>query len=209
MIAKAKVVAWLLAAVNAWGASPIPIDERDTAADTRAAVASDMASVAYDSDEPSLYPREVAGRAHTALLETSIAALESRFRADIISGHCKSFECDPQRNAKTGKIEPMAVGLLQIHAGLFGIRLVGAKAVRCDRRGEDCLTAFDLARDEVAQIRVGLHLLRTQGLAGFTGEGTVEGPVSAARRQQADDWLAKHPAPATDAEVMAEGIAQR
>ena len=207
MSVSATMIAWFLLAINAWGSSPIPKAEQERVSQVRQRVAEAMFSVAYDPDEPSIYTRdERHGRAHMGILLVRIAALESGFDELLIAGKCKPHRCD------NGK----ATGMMQIHTGEWGIRLVGDKARRCEKKdffdqvavGTVCLQPKELVKDEETQIRMGLHILRTQGLSGYLGEGTEEGEVSALRRIPANRWMIEHPAPVTDSEVLSDYLAQ-
>lgn len=189
MTAFVKIVGWLLLAVQAWGA-PVRKDARAEADADRMQIALDIASVVYDPAEPPLY-RGPDGRARTGMLLASIGALETRFVERIVRGHCHPHECDGG----------LAVGLLQIHAGPFGIAYRGTGAMQCTAKSDECLSAADLARSVPDQVRMGLHILRTQGLSGFTGEGAEEGPAATARRAQAEGWVKAHPPPVLDGAV--------
>jgi hypothetical protein len=188
------VVAWLVVAIHAWGARPEPAAGTPARADLDAryeTIAAEIVAVAFDATEPPLYPGPQ-GRARTALLLASIDAHESRYEERIARGRCNRGECD----------SGLAVGAYQIHAGPYGIRLVGERAARCTANAPDCITAADLARDDVTQARVALHIIRTIGLGGFCGERLgVEGATSAARRGPADAWMRDNPPPA---EAVAE-----
>jgi hypothetical protein len=177
------IVAWLLLAINAWGAAPIPREEREQVAAYRRQVAEDVAAVAYDPNEPSFYSGPY-GRASTALTIVSIAALETRFVERIALGHCRPKECDH------GK----AVGLMQAHPGPHGMRLWRNEkpvAEQCGADSAECWDVQDLAQDPVEQIRAGLHILRVQGFGAFTRASDM--------RAQAVEWMGKHPPPVADA----------
>jgi hypothetical protein len=191
---RAKIVAWILLAVNAWGSSPVPAADRQRTGELRGNIAEDMVAVAFDEREPPLYKGPLA-RALTALTLTSIASLETRFDERVIRGDCKPWQCD-----HSGGVFH-AVGLMQVHPGPHGLRLIGTKAEQCRSDSDDCRTFEDLAQDEIGQIRSGLHILRTQGYGAFS--------PAAKAREQVSEWLVKHPVPVTDAQVLQEGIAER
>jgi hypothetical protein len=177
------IAAWLLVAITAWGAAPIPAAEAAHTAEVRRAIAEDFVAVAYATDEPPIYAGST-GRAVTALNLVSIAALESRFLERILLGHCHPGECDG------GK----AVGMMQVHPGPYGLHLSSdGKAAQCRATSLYCIDAQEIVADWTLQIRAGLHILRTQGWSAFS--------PSAAAREQAAEWLAKHPPPLNDAEV--------
>jgi hypothetical protein len=180
------IVAWLLLAINAWGASPIPAKERDQVAAYRQRAAEEFAAVAYDPDEPPLY-RGAYARALTALDTVSIASLESRIQERIARGDCRRWECD-----HNDKGSATAVGLMQAHPGEHGLRFLPAgKAERCGRDAADCWKIDELAASDREQIRAGVRILRTQGYGAFARSGDA--------RAQAVEWLAKHPPPVADA----------
>lgn len=186
MSAFAAVLAWILTAVQAWGANPIPMSERFIADEVRERVAESIVQVAYDADEPPVSSGPFA-RARTALLLTSIFALETRFVARVITGHCTKPECD----------NGSAWGLPQLHVGRFGFRLVGDGFAYCLRRSADCYSANELVDDWALQVKAGLHIYRTQGLRAYS-----TGPAATT---QAKTWMASHPPPVSDAEVMVLG----
>lgn len=182
-----ELVSWLLLAINAWGSSPVPASEREHVATVRQRVAESAAAVAYDVDEAPYYEGPN-GRAITAINLVSMASLETRFEERIILGHCRTWA--PLHECDSGK----ATGLLQVHLGNHGMRLIGGKEEQCARDAPDCLTKADLNGDETAQLRFGLHVLRTQGWKAW--------PKHLDARAQAAEWMRKHPPPLTDAQVM-------
>lgn len=190
------LVAWLLVAMHSWGAKPEPAEGSAARAllDERyEMLAADLVAVAFDPDEAPVYQGEGA-RERTVLLLASIAANESRYDAAIASGHCPVGKCD----------HGAATGLFQIHAGRYGVALIGGQASVCRERSDGCFTANMLARDPRLQVRVALHILRTQGLAGFCGERGGEGAHARARRVPAEAWYRDHPIEVNASELAAE-----
>jgi hypothetical protein len=179
-----QILSWLLRAIVSWSAI-VPASDLGRATEVRTQAAEDILLVAYDPLEPPFYTGPYA-RANTAILIASIAALESRFLERIIRGHCQPYECDGGH----------AVGLMQVHPGPYGIRLLSnGKAEQCRytslvRYDDSCLTIQELAQDEIGQIRAGLHILRTQGFRAFTRHEEM--------RRQANEWMQRHPPPVTD-----------
>jgi hypothetical protein len=189
MTAAALITAWLLVAIQAWGSAPIPPSQQPRVDEVRSRVADSIIAVAYDADEAPLYQGSH-GRARTALLLASIAALESRYAENVITGHCYEWQCDRHG----GVVQ--ATGLMQIHAGSYGIRLVGDRAALCGRAAVDCYTAFDLLDSLTVQVRVGVHIYRTNPRQFSTWASAVS---------QANGWCGAHAAPVTDDEVIGEG----
>lgn len=185
MTATSIIAAWLLAAINAWGASPIPQSELAHADEVRQRAADSIVTVAYDADEPPVY-QGPNGRGLTAVLLASLAGEESRFLERILTGHCIMPECDGGA----------ATGGMQVHLGRYGMRFLGPKETLCSKSDRDCYTKDDLINDWSLQFRTGVHVYRTQGPFAFT-------PWRKATAQ-AHDWVAKHPVPLSDAEVMEE-----
>jgi hypothetical protein len=187
MSAAAAVLAWVLLAVNSWGASPAPAGERTE--EVRQRAAESIFGVAYDADEPPLFQGNL-GRARTALLLVSLGGEESRFQEHILSGRCKPSECD----------HGLATGMLQVHLGPHGLRFLGDKASQCNAKAIDCWTKDDLVNDWSLQPRTALHVYRTQGPMAFTKW----------QRASADavKWYVQHPPPATDEMVMSGALIQ-
>jgi len=187
MSASAAILAWVLMAVNAWGAKPLPPEEQRVD-EVRQRAAESIYQVAYDADEAPIF-RGNYGRARTALWMVSNAGEESRFLERIITGRCRPGECD----------HGAATGMLQVHLGPFGMRLVGDREAWCGRRAVDCWTRDDLLNDWSLQVRAALHVYRTPG----------QSERAWTRWQKARDdaaaWYAKNPPPATD-EQVASGV---
>ncbi len=190
MTAYETMTAWILGAVQAWGASPVPIDERPRVDEIRQRVADDIAAVAYDADEPPVFQGEH-GRARTALLLVSLGGEETRFKEHILEGHCKLGECD----------HGFATGMLQVHLGPYGLRLLGPRAAQCGAKSVDCWTKDDLVNDWSMQVVTGLHVYRTQGPRAFTM--WQKASIDAA------SWYVKNPPPVADDDVMREKLATR
>jgi hypothetical protein len=188
----AAVVAWLLMAINAWGASPAPAGESTD--EVRQHAAESIVAVAYDAYEPPVY-QGAHGRARTAVLLASISGLESRFAENVIAGHCYSWQCDSHNGVA------QATGLMQVHAGRYGVRLVGDGAALCATFGADCYLAQELVANVSLQVRAGLHIYRTQGPRAYT--------TGLAAIRQANEWVATHAPPAADVDVMQEQLAER
>jgi hypothetical protein len=186
MSAAAFITAWLLTAISAWGAAPIPPSQQPRVDEVRSRVADSIIAVAYDADEAPLYQGSH-GRARTALLLASIEALESRFLERILSGHCIKPECDNGR-AWSG---------FQIHLGPYGLRFVsGGKAAQCLVKAPECFGAQELTDDWVLQARAGLAIYRTNPRQFSTWASAVS---------QSNTWYGAHAAPVTDDEVIGEG----
>lgn len=188
MSAAAAILAWVLKAVVAWGASPVPAEERARAEEVRQRVAESVYRVAYDDDEPPIY-RGAFGRARTALWMVSIGGEESRFLERILTGHCRPRECD----------HGVATGAMQVHLGPHGMQLLELTERLCGRADRDCYTRDDLFDDWSLQFRAAIHVYRTSG----------QGPMAWTRWQRASAdaaaWYARNPPPATD-EQVASGI---
>jgi hypothetical protein len=184
MSAGAAILAWVLLAVNNWGAKPLPPEEQRVD-EVRQRAAESIYQVAYDVDEAPVY-RGAYGRARTALLLTSIEGLETRFAEHILYGHCRPDECDSGH----------AVSGLQIHLGRYGIRLVDDKAAQCVTPMAKCYQAYELVDDWDLAHRVGLHIYRTNPRQYSTLLPAL---------RQANEWMAKNPPPATD-EQVANGV---
>jgi hypothetical protein len=185
MSSGAAILAWVLLAVNAWGAKPLPPEEQRVD-EVRQRAAESIYQVAYDADEQPIF-RGNYGRARTALWMVSTAGEESRFLERIINGHCRPGECD----------HGAATGMMQVHVGQFGMRLLGDKETLCGRKTVDCWTRDDLLNDWSLQVRTGLHAYRTQGPGAFTRWQRSSADAAA--------WYAKNPPPATD-EQVANGV---
>lgn len=179
MTALSQITAWLLLAIEAWAAVP----RQPNADEIHERVAEAIVAVAYDQAEPPVYQGDY-GRARTALLLASIAGLETRYLERVITGHCVPGECDNGH----------AFGMLQQHVGRFGVRLVGGRAALCFVAASDCYSAMELVDDLTLQVRVGLHVYRTQGVRAYT--------PGLKAQAQANLWIVAHAPPATDVEVM-------
>lgn len=188
-----QIVAWLVAALTHW--TPMPQGKLlDSVIEERLVVARALVDVAYDPAEPPLPMfRGSDARARTALLLGSIAAHESGLLPRLAQGQCLRGECDSGRS----------FGLAQTQLGDHGLALIpGAGYRRCDADTVGCLTPSELVGDVPAQLRVALHILRSDGLKSYTGESTsVDAPSARRREVAAELWSMRHPVPATDAQV--------
>lgn len=188
MTALAKLTAWVLMAINAWGAAPIPPSQVQRVAEVREHVADSLIAVAYDVDEPPIHPGPW-GRAKTVVLFTSIFALETGFVERNIVGHCIKPACD----------NGTSWGLAQMKVPPYGFRLVGTGFAYCFKRSADCWSVPELLDDWTLQVRSAFHMYRTLGPQQWT---TYPRAVA-----QAKEWLAKNPPPAEDSEAMRTQIA--
>lgn len=188
-----QIVAWLCAALTHW--TPMPQGKLlDAVVEERLVVARALVDVAYDPAEPPLSMFHGSdARARTALLLGSIAAHESGLLPRLADGKCLPTECDSGRST----------GLMQVQLGEHGLSLIpGGGYRRCDADTVSCLIAADLVGNVPAQIRVALHILRSDGLKSYTGEASsVDAPSARRREVAADLWAMRHPVPANDAEV--------
>jgi hypothetical protein len=182
MSAGAAILAWVLLAVNAWGARPIPPEERVGADEVRQRAAEAIVDVAYDVDEEPIFRGDY-GRARTALWMVSTGGEESRFLARILNGHCRPGECD----------RGLATGAMQVHLGPHGMRVLGDREAWCGSVADDCWTKADLVDDWSLQFRAGLHTYRTLGPRAFTRWQRASAEAAA--------WYARNPPPATDEQV--------
>jgi hypothetical protein len=184
---QSTLVAWLVAALAHWAPAP-PGILHDAVVEERTIVANALVAVAFDEAEPPL--AEFTGpdaRARTALLLGSIAAHESGLLPRLAAGRCLQGECD----------HGDSFGLTQVKLGPHGIALIpGAGYRRCAEDTVGCLTPAELAGDVPGQLRVALHLLRSDGLQSYTGEaGSDEAPAARRRRMSAELWALRHPPP--------------
>jgi hypothetical protein len=188
----AQVAAWILLALTHWVPAPKGA-QHDTFVEERSIVAAAVAGVAYDPAEPPIY-KGSDGRARTAALLASIASFESGLQPRLAQGLCKPGECD----------HGLATGLLQTHMGNYGLVLLPGAGFRyCNAPEPACVTADTLKGNEGLQFRVALHFLRMGGIGRYTGEGDANGPAARRRVDRAELWIARHPAPAGDAEPLA------
>lgn len=184
------ITVWLVAAINAW--APF---RAETSAAHRAAVAADVAAIAYDPAEPPLFAGPD-GRAKTALLIASVTFFESQYREDIDAGRCRKDECDRGR----------AFCMLQVQPGPGGLVLVGDEWDYADRvPGARALRGEDLVADRQLCVRAALHMMRASmrhvhSLGEYTGEGR-DGPRARWRLTYAKRWLERNPAPRVEAVV--------
>lgn len=187
MSASQTIGAWLLVAINSWGQAPIPPSQAAHVAEVHQRVAESVVAVAYDPDEAPISTGPIA-RARTALLLTSIFALETRFQERVITGHCIKPECD----------NGAAWGLPQLHVGRYGFRLAGDGFAYCFVRAADCYSVNELVDDWGLQVKAATHLYRTQGPRAW--------PTYPAAALQAKRWMEKNPPPVEDAQAMGRQV---
>lgn len=194
---QSQIAAWLLAALVHWTPSPRgPVG--DAVAQERVLVARSLVEIAYSPDEPPLpmFARANDARARTALLLGSIAAHESGLLPRLAAGRCLPGECDGGRS----------FGLGQTQLGPHGLALIpGGGYRRCDADTVACLTPAELVDDVPGQLRVALHILRSDGLRSYCGEiSSVDAPSARRREMSAQIWYERHPPPAIDLAAMAD-----
>lgn len=168
----------------------------DAVVEERLIVARALVDVVYDPVEPplSMFHGKDA-RARTALLLGSIAAHESGLLPRLAEGRCLPGECDSGRS----------FGLAQTQLGPHGLALIpGGGYRRCTDDTVGCLTPSDLVGNVPTQLRVALHILRSDGLKSYTGEASsVDAPSARRREVAAELWSMRHPVPAKDTDVVA------
>lgn len=191
-----SIAAWLLAALTHW--TPMPAGKlADSVNHEREVVAQALVEVAYDPAEPPLptFANGNDSRAQTALLLGSIAAHESGLLPRLARGECMPAECDHHAS----------FGLWQVKYGDHGLALIpGGGYRRCGRDTQGCYIPSLLIDDIPGQLRVALHVLRSDGLKSYTGEANSDtAPAARRRRLAAEMWAARHPPPLPDNSVMA------
>lgn len=171
-----SLAAWLLAAMVTWYPPTQQYKEPEAAANERyASIAKDMATVALDPNEPTVFDGPV-GRAQTALLLAAIASFESQYRRDVDLGEVKG---DHGRSWC----------ILQVQ--VFG-------------KTAENWTGEELVTDRKRCIRVALHRMRESfatckglklpyRLAGYTAGMCFEDPKAASRTTRALSWWKTHP----------------
>lgn len=191
---RVQLIAWLVAALTHW--TPMPAGKLlDAVIEERLVVARALVDVAYDPSEPPLDSfRGPDARAMTALLLGSIAAHESGLLPRLVDGRCLPGECD----------HGDSFGLMQIKLGPHGLALIpGGGYRRCESDTVACLIGADLAGNVIGQVRVALHILRSDGLKSYTGEsGSDDAPAARRRMMSAQLWADRHPVPVPDGRMV-------
>jgi hypothetical protein len=172
-----------------------PDEAMQLAINARFEVATEIAEVVYDETERPLYVGSM-GRAQTAALLATIAALETRLRPRIRMGNCRPDECD-HGEAST---------IFQLHSGKYGMRLTETGFRYCGAPSTECDGPAMLIAHEKLAVRYALRKLRVNGLSSYCGEG-FNGPVTKLRRDVAARWVTDRPPPMSDAEVARAEIA--
>lgn len=182
---------YLYAAMAAW----VPLGQHayyESEESTKAryeSIADDYAAVALDPDEPPLYKGdEDRARVQTALTLAAFGSYESFFNAEVDDGR------------KRGD-HGTAYCLMQVRP-IRGIFLDGTKygwAVHKtkewrEENADRILKGPDLLTDRKVCFTVALHMLRTDGIYGYTGEAKG-GKKAEARLNRAKRWLSEHPFP--------------
>jgi hypothetical protein len=185
------MVAWLAAALLHFTPQPETVARRVEVQ----GVAREMLATAFDDNEAPLYAGASA-RSHTALLEASVASLESQLRWDVQQGHCRKSECDGGDAVGFMQVQPGPTGLFLTDIGTWGY---------AKRDTQTVITAKDML-DPMTNLKVGLHFIRASlqdvgTLGEYTGEGK-DGPLAQHRKGQADRYWRSHPAPFKDEELF-------
>jgi len=191
MITAKALVAYLLPAMFSW----VPVsnhayyEKEDVTKARYESIATDIAGVALV--EKPLYVGDL-GQVKTALLMASIASFESNFTAQVDDG---------RRRGDHGT----AFCIMQVRPG-WGIFLNDSGYDFAVHRPKDWRDANqdiifkgeDLLKDRQKCLTVAVHMLRQDGISGYTGEGNTAGRVSTSRLNRAKSWLANHPFPKED-----------
>lgn len=150
-------------------------------------IADDYAIVALDPNEPPLFKGdEDRARAQTALTMASFGSYESFFNAEVEDGRKRG---DHGTAYCLMQVRPiLGIFLDGTKYGWVALQKKGWRAENADRilRGPDLLT------DHRVCFTVALHMLRTDGIYGYTGEAKG-GRKAEARLNRAKNWMAKHP----------------
>lgn len=204
-----QLILYLLGAMMAW----VPVRNLVVGADTEETVraryesiASDIAAVALDEDEPPVFAGS-AGRSKSSLLVAAVASYEGGFQRFVDEGECNKpgFKADRRGSCDGGH----AFTLWQIHAKEFGGGfLLGVDGSIAGTRfapaaallSGNVVTAEGMLADRKVAARVAQRLLRqslrTYGsMCAYTGESCAEGahPKAAARLERAKAYFAAHP----------------
>lgn len=186
MITAKAIAAYLLPAMFTW----VPVsnhtyyEKEDVTVARYESIAADIAEVSLV--EKPLYAGDL-GQVKTALMLASIASFESSFTAQVDDG---------RRRGDHGT----AFCIMQVRPGL-GIFLDGNGYDFAVHRPKDWRDANkditwkgeDLLKDRKRCLTIAVHMLRQDGISGYTGEGTTSRRVSASRINRAKSWLLRHP----------------
>lgn len=181
-------------------------DSEDVTLARYEAIASDIATVATDPTEPSLYAGEQTG-ARTAVALATMAFFESKFWTVVDDGSCNAPSWRAVHAKKGSPRESFCDGSLafsiwQIHPSFGighkpgGILLLDDGGYRLDATG---IKGAELIADRKLAARVALHMLRRSmrdhgSWCGYTGESSLSGcPKAKIRRNFADRWWREHP----------------
>lgn len=170
-----SLAAWLLAAMVTWNPPAQHREGERVATERYNDIAHDVAAVALDQSEPSVFDGPQ-GRAQTALLIAAIASFESAYRRDVDSGQTKG---DHGRSWC-----------------ILQVQVYGKTA--------EAWTGEDLISDRKKCVRVALHRMRESfveckglplvfKLAGYTSGTCFEDPKAEYRTRRALSWWKTHP----------------
>ena len=194
------MIAWVpVRNVAAWG---------ETEGEVRAryeSIASDVAAVAMDEDEPSVF-QGASGRSKSGLLVMSVASFEGGFQKFVDEGACNKTGYRPDRRGSCDG--GRAFTLWQIHAKDFGGFLLGADGSVAGARfvpvalllSGTMVTSDVMLADRKTAARVAQRLLRQSlrnhgSICAYTGESCDDGahPKADARLERAKTYFATHP----------------
>jgi hypothetical protein len=188
------LTAYLIVAMTSW----MPVHNhaaRETPEQTLAryeAIATDIATIALDPSEPSLFQGDD-GRVKTALLLLSVAFWESAFRGDVDAGHCKPHECDNGHAYSLWQLHPEDGFIFD--GDVYTFARNRSVAWR-EEHASEIVDGPALIRDRKLAAKVALHMLRysmknAHSLTIYTGEGP-NGPKAKQRLDRATSYARAH-----------------
>lgn len=203
------IVSYILTAILTWCPPAVyfaPYGETTEQATTRLTkIAEDIAAVAYDENEPSVFAGDT-GRAKTALLHAAIASKENSFQRFVDEGRCnqRGYVVDRRGGCDGGH----AFSLWSIH--VFGggyILLDDGTLSSAEASPQIALThpelivqGAQLLADRKTAIRVAQRIERQSlrqyhSLCAYSGEPCASGrhPKAEARLERAQQYWAEHP----------------
>lgn len=204
-----NLVAYILTAMLSW----VPLHSLTTYGETEEqassrlhSIASDIAFVALDPNEPPVFARGD-GRMKTALLQAAIASLETGYQKFVDDASCNraDWHADRRGNCDGGH----AWSLWQVHIfgngyifkddGTLGTAMTSS-AWLSSHPEEVVIKGPQMVADRKVAVRVAQRLERTSllqyhSLCGYSGESCEEGrhPKAKARMDRAMDYLQRHP----------------
>ena len=168
-------------------------------------VAEDIVTIAMDKSEPSVFAR-ADGRVKTALLQASIASMETGFQKFVDTGDCNqaNYRADRRGNCDGGhafslwQIHVFGGGYLLLEDGTLGSVMYSPSVAQA--HPEWIIKGADLVSDRKKAIRVAQRSERASlnqfhSLCGYSGEHCEDGehPKAKARFDRAVEYYQKHP----------------